>query len=142
MKLIAANKVYIGTSTETKPTVDRGSKFVETDTRAEYMTDGSTWINMSYFSVNSTGSTGTHTMAIPTLATKHQLCCEVSATSGIITVSYRPAGSTVYVPMSDTIDPSSGPVVQLFSGVYDSLYMTHTLASSTPVKFKYIGWKE
>ena len=100
--------------------------------------------------VKSSASAGPHTMTIPTFPTKHQLCCEafttamapVSVSSGVVTVTYRCPGSTAYVAMSDTVDLSSGAVVKLFSGVYNSLIMTHTHGSTAPVEFKYTGWKE
>ena len=100
--------------------------------------------------VKSSASTGPHTMTIATFPTRHQLCCEafttamapVNVSSGVVTVTYRCVGSTAYISMADTVDLSSGPVVKLFSGMYNSLIMTHTQGTTAPVEFKYVGWRE
>lgn len=142
---------FVGTSSETKSTeAPAGSLFTEIRRKTESLYYGSTWVNMTHYTVTSTAAVGNHTIALADFANKHQLCCEsfdntggvANPSSGVITVTYRAIGSTVYIAMDDTIDLSSGPVVQLFSGKFDSLIMTETCGTSAPLQFIYTGWKE
>ena len=66
----------------------------------------------------------------------------LNVSSGVVTVNYMPTNSTAYISMSDTIDLSSGPVTQLFSGTYSGFQFTHTMGSSAPFTIHYTGWAE
>ena len=46
IKQVHGEYTYIGPSTETKPVgIPAGSKFIEFDTGAKYITDGQSWMN-------------------------------------------------------------------------------------------------
>ena len=94
-------------------------------------------------------------LGIDLLSNKHQItlqCYEstrqatpINPTSGVVTVSYRPYGSTSYIAMADTIDLTSGPRTKLFSGIYDSLQFAHTIGHATTalvIQARYSAWSE
>jgi len=106
---------------------------------------------MSVSNVATTKSTATQTFDILGENTNHQLTLQafeagspatpLNPSSGVVTVSYRPVGSTAYASMAATVDLSSGVVVSLFSGSYNSIQLTSNQGSSTLLKANYAGWK-
>ena len=96
-------------------------------------------------------STGPTTLTIDGNDSRnHQLCCEafdssssgigISASSGELTVQYRPVGSTALITMAASIDLTSGPAVKLITGGFDQFVLTSNMGSTAVYTVKYSAW--
>ena len=106
-----------------------------------------------FYTVNSTVSTSTQTLAIDPNSFNHQISvipygsdvAEVAdfPSSGIVEIRFRPDGSTMYEKMTDTINMTSGIQTKTFTGIYDSLRLDPTVWDSTLCGFcvRYRGWR-
>jgi len=141
------NQVYIGDSSEAKPAVASGARFVEQNTQTDYLYNGSTWINMGNISGANVKEYGTSVLigsqvSITSLSGGTELGSGVTFGFAVRNIS---GNSPMYLGGATGVNvPASGKGMILYGGDSEefrlaNLNAVHVFASTSGQFVTYLG---